>query len=82
MTTGISDLMISSGLNVPIPEIPMPDLAVPIAAPAQLRTIAAQHPANPKNGANAGEYSDSNSVDLALVAGVRYLHFHGNFCEF
>ncbi|KAG7899536.1 hypothetical protein KL907_004888 [Ogataea polymorpha] len=46
----------------------MPDLAVPIAAPAQLRTIAAQHPANPKNGANAGEYSDSNSVDLALVA--------------
>ncbi|KAG7872520.1 hypothetical protein KL938_005344 [Ogataea parapolymorpha] len=46
----------------------MPDLAVPIAAPAQLRTIAAQQPANPKNGANAGEYSDSGSVDLALVA--------------
>ncbi|KAG7866734.1 hypothetical protein KL918_002929 [Ogataea parapolymorpha] len=45
----------------------MPDLAVPIAAPAQLRTIAAQQPANPKNGANAGEYSDSGSVDLELV---------------
>lgn len=41
--TGISDFMMSSGLKVPIPEIPMPDLAVPIAAPAELRMIAAAH---------------------------------------
>ncbi|KAH3661628.1 hypothetical protein OGAPHI_006478 [Ogataea philodendri] len=68
MTTGISDLMINSGLNVPIPEIPIPDFAVPIAAPAQLNTMAAQQPANPKNGAKAGEYSDSACVDLALVS--------------
>lgn len=35
--------MMSSGLKVPIPAIPMPDLAVPMAAPAELRIIAAAH---------------------------------------
>lgn len=64
MTTGISDLIINSGLKVPIPEIPIPDLAVPIAAPAQLNTVAAAQPANPKNGAKAGTNSSSTIKDL------------------
>lgn len=34
--------MISSGLKVPIPAIPIPDLAVPMAAPAELKTMAAK----------------------------------------
>ncbi len=33
--------MMSSGLKVPIPAIPTPDLAVPMAAPAELRIMAA-----------------------------------------
>lgn len=46
--------MMSSGLKVPIPAIPMPAFAVPYAAPIELNTIAAQIPAKPKNGAYAG----------------------------
>jgi hypothetical protein len=37
--------MIKSGLNVPTPEIPMPDFAVPNAAPMQPKIIAAAMPA-------------------------------------
>ena len=33
MTTGISDFMIRSDLKVPTPAIPIPDFAVPNAAP-------------------------------------------------
>lgn len=51
--------MIKSGLNVAIPAIPIPLLAVPMAAPAELKINAAAHPANPKNGANHGAYSVS-----------------------
>lgn len=36
--------MIRSGLNVPTPAIPMPDLAVPYAAPAQPKIMAAAIP--------------------------------------
>ena len=59
MTTGISDLIIISGLKVATPAIPIPLFAVPMAAPAELRINAAAHPANPKNGANHGAYSVS-----------------------
>ena len=38
MTTGMRDFMMRSGLNVPRPAIPIPDLEVPYAAP-----IATQH---------------------------------------
>ena len=53
--------MMSSGLKVPIPAIPTPDLAVPMAAPAELRIMAAAQPANPKKGAKAGVYSEDSS---------------------
>lgn len=36
--------MIRSGLNVPTPAIPMPDLAVPYAAPAHPKIMAAAIP--------------------------------------
>lgn len=38
MTTGIKLFMIRSGRNWPSPEIPMPDLAVPYAAPTAARS--------------------------------------------
>lgn len=44
----------SSGLKVPIPEIPIPDLAEPNAAPTQEKIMDAAHPANPKKGAKSG----------------------------
>ena len=56
ITTGIKDFMINSGLKVPIPAIPIPDLAVPMAAPKQESTMAAAQPANPKKGAYNGAY--------------------------
>lgn len=34
MTTGMRHFMIRSGRKVPTPAMPMPDLAVPYAAPA------------------------------------------------
>lgn len=37
MTTGMSDFMSRSGRNWPRPEIPIPDLAVPYAAPTATR---------------------------------------------
>jgi hypothetical protein len=33
MTTGMSDFIIISGFQIPMPEIPAPDLKVPYAAP-------------------------------------------------
>ena len=38
-TTGMSDFMIKSGLNVPRPAIPIPALEVPKAAPTVDRAI-------------------------------------------
>lgn len=62
MTTGMSDFMIRSGLKVPTPAIPMPDFAVPYAAPTHPKVIAKQMPAIPMNGANFGAISDSAIV--------------------
>jgi len=59
MTTGMSDFMIRSGLNVPTPAIPIPDFAVPYAAPIHPKVIAKQMPDIPMNGANFGVNSDS-----------------------
>jgi len=55
MTTGIRDFIISSGLNVPRPAMPIPALAVPKAAPTVLNIMAEATPANPKNGAYGGQ---------------------------
>lgn len=68
MTTGINDLMIKSGLYCPTPAIPMPDFAVPYAAPIDPKIIAAATPAKEKNGANLGEYSLS-----VILAGLSTL---------
>ena len=43
-------LTIKSGRRTPIAEIPTPDLAVPYAAPKQVKTMAEVHPIAPKNG--------------------------------
>ena len=43
-------LTIRSGRKTPIAEIPTPDLAVPYAAPKQVKTIAEVHPIAPKKG--------------------------------
>jgi len=47
---------------VPIPEIPIPDFAVPYAAPIDPKIIAAAMPAKEKKGANFGEYGLSDLV--------------------
>lgn len=66
-TTGISDFMIKSGLKVPIPAIPMPDLAEPMAAPTQEKTMEAAQPARPKKGAKRG--LSSSLVLMFVVSG-------------
>jgi hypothetical protein len=43
-------LTIKSGLRTPIAEIPTPDLAVPYAAPKQVKTMADVQPIAPKKG--------------------------------
>lgn len=40
--------MIWSGRITPVAEIPMPDLAIPYAAPRAEKTIATEHPIAPK----------------------------------
>jgi len=59
MTTGMRDFIIRSGLYVPMPAIPMPDFAVPNAAPMHPNIIANAIPAMLKKGANLGENSFS-----------------------
>jgi len=44
-------LIIKSGLKTHVAQIPIPDLAVPYAAPKHVKMIAAAHPKEPKNGA-------------------------------
>ena len=43
-------LTMRSGLKTPMAEIPTPDLAVPYAAPKQVKTIADVQPMAPKKG--------------------------------
>ena len=43
-------LTMRSGLKTPIAEIPTPDLAVPYAAPKQVKTMADVQPIAPKKG--------------------------------
>lgn len=62
ITTGTSDFMMRSDLKVPTPEIPMPDLAVPYAAPIDPKIIAAAIPAKEKKGANFGANSLSTTI--------------------
>jgi hypothetical protein len=69
MTTGIRDFMIRSGLNVPTPEIPIPDLAVPYAAPIDPKIIADAIPAKEKKGANFGVYSLADMVPISNRGG-------------
>lgn len=47
-------LTIRSGLRTPIAEIPTPALAVPYAAPKQVKTMADMQPIAPKNGCCRG----------------------------
>lgn len=73
MTTGMMDFMISSGLIMDMAAIPVPDFAVPYAAPKALKTMAEAAPMTPKKGAYAG----ASSVDilrevLRLKEGKRY----------
>jgi hypothetical protein len=49
-TWGYELLTMRSGLKTPIAEIPTPDLAVPYAAPKQVKTIAEVQPIAPKKG--------------------------------
>jgi hypothetical protein len=48
MTTGIMDFMIRSGLITLMAAIPVPDFAVPYAAPNALKTTADVAPMTPK----------------------------------
>lgn len=41
-------------------QTPTPDLAVPYAAPKQVKTMAAVQPMAPKNGCNSHQYDISN----------------------
>jgi hypothetical protein len=67
MTTGIKDFMIKSGRNVPTPEIPIPDFAVPYAAPIDPKIIADAIPAKEKNGANLGASSLSAILSIFVM---------------
>jgi hypothetical protein len=55
-----------SGLKTPMAEIPTPDLAVPYAAPKQVKTIAEVQPIAPKNGCERR----SASIDYDEVVGA------------
>lgn len=57
MTTGMIDFIISYGRITAIAAIPVPDFAVPYAAPSALKTIAEAAPIAPKNGEYAGYLS-------------------------
>ena len=50
MTTGMMDFIINSGRMTDMAAIPVPDLAVPYAAPMALNTIAEAAPKTPKKG--------------------------------
>lgn len=50
LTTGMMDFMIKSGLMTDMAAIPVPDLAVPYAAPRAESAIADAAPMHPKNG--------------------------------
>ena len=54
MTTGMMDLMMSSGLRTATEQIPTPDLAVPYAAPMFPKTRADTIPIPPKKRAWLG----------------------------
>lgn len=68
---------------MPIPEIPIPDFAVPYAAPIDPKIIAAAMPAKEKKGANFGEYGLSDMVteihtlDDDLTARLVSIHEEG-----
>lgn len=62
--------MIRSGLKVPTPAMPIPDFAVPYAAPAQPKIMAAAIPAMPMKGANLGANSESDMMATLVVAEV------------
>lgn len=59
--------MIRSGLKVPTPAMPMPDFAVPYAAPAQPKIMAAAIPAIPIKGAYLGASSESDMMAMCVV---------------
>ena len=54
LTTGMMDFMINSGLMTDMAAIPVPDLAVPYAAPRAEKTMAEVAPITPKNGPYTG----------------------------
>ncbi|KAG5305029.1 hypothetical protein I7I50_05299 [Histoplasma capsulatum G186AR] len=67
ITTGINDFIIRSDRKVPTPAMPMPDLAVPYAAPIDPKTMAAQIPAIPMKGANLGASSLSAILNRRMT---------------
>lgn len=62
--------MIRSGLKVPTPAMPIPDFAVPYAAPAQPKIMAAAIPPIPMKGANLGASSESAMMGNVVVVAV------------
>jgi len=79
MTTGINDFIMRSGLNVPTLAIPMPDFAVPYAAPRHPKIMANAMPAMPKKGANFGV--NSESAMIVALAGSDSAARDGRMCE-
>lgn len=53
----MSDFIMSSGLNVAMPAMPIPDLAEPIAAATHDKIIDDAQPAKPRKGAKWGAKS-------------------------
>ena len=61
--------MISSGLITDIAAIPVPDFAVPYAAPSAENTMAADAPITPKNGPHTGFFG-SDILMICLLSGL------------
>ena len=58
-------MTIKSGRRTPIEQIPTPDLAVPYAAPKQVKTMAAVQPIAPKNGCTHMSVMDGGRKESA-----------------
>jgi hypothetical protein len=51
-------------------QIPTPDLAVPYAAPKQVKTMADVHPMAPKNGYENNQYDDFDDMEVGARHGA------------
>lgn len=72
MIVGVRLRIKFSGLNTPADIMPMPDLAIPYAAPKFAKTIAATTPRAPKKGCHQSErvrvcLKGAHRIDRALL---------------